>query len=274
MENCPRKEAYKPLGREVRRFYVDVHTSANGRRGKPHVVFDGHQCVRTSRLVDVPAGEGDEVYVDVIPSTMYDDVSALLGRGVRVFRLKRTDIIAVYRDRLSLSKNDENDATTLSMMDRDCFIEVTAVYVELMKLVHEYYKQLSLLTLMKQLDASPELIRLARKNKDKLACRIVKKAKTTIKEYDKVCRELGLTDKSRYGKAALADLLLNVDFTAGLRKIICYVGLYNPSNGKYNHRLKTAIHSLAISYYRRQRVKAKEVRQLLKKIKQIAGGPA
>ncbi|MEM1980906.1 MAG: hypothetical protein QW137_09950 [Candidatus Caldarchaeum sp.] len=206
---------------------------------------------------------------------MYDDVSTLLTRGVRVFRLKRTDLIAAYRERLSLAKSHENDAIVLSTMDAGCFKNVTVEYIELMKLVHEYYKQLSLLTLMKQLDASVELIRLARKNKDKLAYQIVKKAKTTIKEYDKVCRELGLTDKSRYGKAALADLLLNVDFTAGLRKIICYVGLYNPNNGKCNHRLKTAAHSLAISYYRRQRVKAKEVRQLLKKIKQImAGGPA
>ncbi|MEM1948829.1 MAG: hypothetical protein QW240_08895, partial [Candidatus Caldarchaeum sp.] len=78
-----------------------------------------------------------------------------------------------------------------------------------------------------------------------------------------------------YGKAALADLLLNVDFTAGLRKIICYTGLYKPNNRKYNHRLKQAAHSLAISHYRKNKVKAKDVRQLLKKIKQImAGGPA
>ncbi|MEM2652042.1 MAG: hypothetical protein QXU87_08200, partial [Candidatus Caldarchaeum sp.] len=99
MENCPRKEAYKPLGREVRRFYVDVHASANGgRRARPHVVFDGHRCVMTSRLVDVPAGEGDEVYLDVIPSTMYDEFSALLSRGVRVFRL--TDLLTAYRERL------------------------------------------------------------------------------------------------------------------------------------------------------------------------------
>ncbi|MEM4281766.1 MAG: hypothetical protein QW470_05400 [Candidatus Caldarchaeum sp.] len=102
-----------------------------------------------SRLVDVPAYEGDEVYLDVVHPVMYDDVSALLGRGVRVFRLRRTDIIAAYRDRLSLSKNDENDATTLSMMDGDCFVEVTVEYVGLMKLIDQYHKQLNILKLLK-----------------------------------------------------------------------------------------------------------------------------
>ncbi|MEM1953224.1 MAG: hypothetical protein QXG52_05920 [Candidatus Caldarchaeum sp.] len=92
--------------------------------------------------MDVPAGEGDEVYVDVIPSTMYDDVSTLLSRGVRVFRLRRTDIIAAYRDRFSLPKNDENDAKILSMVEGECFVDVSAKYVELMKLLEEYNKQL------------------------------------------------------------------------------------------------------------------------------------
>ncbi|MEM1948365.1 MAG: hypothetical protein QW240_06505, partial [Candidatus Caldarchaeum sp.] len=75
-------------------------------------------------------------------------------------------------------------------------------------------------------------------------------------------------------KVALADLLLHVDFTTGLRKIICYTGLYKPNNRKYNHRLHQAAINLAISHYRKNKVKAKDVRQLLKKIKQIAGGPA
>ncbi|MEM4303037.1 MAG: hypothetical protein QXQ70_03970 [Candidatus Caldarchaeum sp.] len=102
-----------------------------------------------SRLVDVPAAEGDEVYLDVVHPAIYDDVSALLSRGVRVFRLRRTDIIAAYRDRLSLSKNDENDATTLSMMDGGCFVEVTVEYVGLKKLIAQYHKQLNILKLLK-----------------------------------------------------------------------------------------------------------------------------
>ncbi|MEM2238222.1 MAG: hypothetical protein QXR26_05580 [Candidatus Caldarchaeum sp.] len=102
-----RKQVYEPLGRVGRRFYADVHTSADGGRGaRPHAVFDGHHCVRMSRLVDVPAAEGDEVYVDIIPSTIYDDVSALLSRSVKIFRLRRLDLIAAYRERLSLSKSD------------------------------------------------------------------------------------------------------------------------------------------------------------------------
>ncbi|MEM2581258.1 MAG: hypothetical protein QXK69_00280 [Candidatus Caldarchaeum sp.] len=210
-EMRPRKEAYKPLGREARRFYVDVHAFANGgRRARPHVVFDGHHCVRTSRLVDVPAAEGDEVYVDIIPPTMYDDVSALLSRDVRVFRLKRTDLLTAYRERLSLSKNDENDAKILSMMDGGCFVEVTVEYVGLMKLIDEYTEQLKLPRLLKLFKTSAEAVKPIDRDKDRLARQIIRMAKTTLHRYDETCRQLGLTYKSLYGKAALADLLLHV----------------------------------------------------------------
>ncbi|MEM2236939.1 MAG: hypothetical protein QW351_01010 [Candidatus Caldarchaeum sp.] len=180
-----------------RRLYVDVHTSADGGRGaRPHAVFDGHRCVRMSRLVDVPAAEGDEVYLDVVHPAMYDDVSALLSRGVRVFRLRRTDLIAAYRNRLSLSKNDENDAKVLSMMGRDCFKEVTAEYVELMKLIDEYHKQLNLLKLVKQFKASAEAVNLFRKNKQRVARQIISMATNTISIYRPLCETLGLSDDS------------------------------------------------------------------------------
>ncbi|MEM0481744.1 MAG: hypothetical protein QXM16_02505, partial [Nitrososphaerota archaeon] len=273
----PRKEVYKPLGRVGRRFYVDVHASANGRGGaRPHIVFDGDKCVRMARLVDIPAVEGDEVYVDVIPPTMYEDVSALLRRGVRVFRLRRTDLIAAYRDRLSLPKNDENDAKLLSMLDRDCFVEVIVECVELMKLIAEYHKQLNILKLLRQLEAPAEAINIIRRNKIKLARQIISMANISISRYRNLCEVLKLSDNCLYGKVALADILLHVDFTTKLRRIICYIGLYRPNNGKYNHRLKQAANSLAISYYRKNRIKAREVRELLKKIKNYvrAGGPA
>ncbi|MEM2801185.1 MAG: hypothetical protein QXR26_09065 [Candidatus Caldarchaeum sp.] len=225
--------------------------------------------------MDVPAGEGDEVYLDVIPSTMYDDVSALLSRGVRVFRLKRTDLIAAYRERLSLAKSHENDAIVLSTMDAGCFKNVTVEYIELMKLVHEYHKQLNILKLLKQFKASAEAVKPIRRNKDRLARQIISMATNTMSIYRPLCETLGLSDDCLYGRVALADLLLHVDFTTKLRKILCYVGLYKPNNGKYNHRLHQAAINLAISHYRRRRIKAREARQLLKTIKQtMTGGPA
>ncbi|MEM2225418.1 MAG: hypothetical protein QXR47_04855 [Candidatus Caldarchaeum sp.] len=188
--------------------------------------------------------------------------------------MRRTDLIAAYRNRLSLSKNDENDAKILSMMGRDCFKEVTAEYVELMKLIDEYYKQLNLLKLVKQFKASAEVVNLFRKNKRRVACQIISMATNTISIYGPLCETLCLSDDSLYGKVALADLLLHVDFTAKLRSILCYVGLYKPNNGRYSHQMNQAIHSLAISYYRKHRVKAKEVRQLVRKIRNYvrAGG--
>ncbi|MEM3081494.1 MAG: hypothetical protein QXV14_05845 [Candidatus Caldarchaeum sp.] len=55
--------------------FIDVHASVDrGRRGGQHLVFDRRFCVREARLVDFLAVEGDEVYVDLIPSATYDGV--------------------------------------------------------------------------------------------------------------------------------------------------------------------------------------------------------
>ncbi|MEM4303038.1 MAG: hypothetical protein QXQ70_03975 [Candidatus Caldarchaeum sp.] len=114
-----------------------------------------------------------------------------------------------------------------------------------------------------------------RRNKDRLARQIISMATNTISIYRPLCETLGLSDGCLYGKVALADLLLHVDFTAKLRSILCYVGLYKPNNGRYSHQMNQASQSLAISYYRKRRVKAKEVRQLVRKIRNYvrAGGP-
>ncbi|MEM1946681.1 MAG: hypothetical protein QXF95_06670, partial [Candidatus Caldarchaeum sp.] len=89
------------------------------------------------------------------------------------------------------------------------------------------------------------------------ARQIIRMATNTISISGLYAR-LSVYQMTLYGKVALADLLLHVDFTAKLRNILCYVGLYKPNNGKYNHRMKQAIQSLAISHYRKHRVKARE----------------
>lgn len=63
---------------------------------------------------------------------------------------------------------------------------------------------------------------------------------------------------------ALADILLSIDFNRGLRKIICYTGLYKPNNGRYNHEMTREVQSLVISFYQKHQVKAKETRKMLK----------
>lgn len=255
------------------KFYVDVH--ANGRR-KLHVVFDGMRFFKVGRLTDIPLEAGDVLYMDVLSQTIYEDVLNLLSKGVKVYRLRRTYTIKEFRSHMSFEKTDENDAKLLSSIGEEHFTEVTVPFIELMKLLDEYYIYLHALKTLRQHKNSSEQFheaRLAiRRGKDRLAKEIVKKAEDVIPEYRKLCETLRL---SYYGKVALADLLLHVDFSRKLRKILCYVGLYKPNNGRYNHRMKKATISLAISHYRKHRLKAREARLLLKTIKQtLAGGPA
>ncbi|MEM2238586.1 MAG: hypothetical protein QXR26_07645 [Candidatus Caldarchaeum sp.] len=121
-----------------------------------------------------------------------------LSRGVRVFRL--TDLLTAYRERLSLSKNDENDVKVLSMMDGDCFTDVTAEYVKLKKILDEYNKQLNLLKLLKQLKAPAETVKLIRRKKERLARQIIRMAKITLNKYDAICRQLGYHTKASMEK--------------------------------------------------------------------------
>ncbi|GBC69022.1 hypothetical protein HRbin01_00713 [archaeon HR01] len=169
-------------------------------------------------------------------------------------------------------------------METTMFRDVSTEFLEMTRLISLYRQVSRSLVLTKQMIANfgdkhmfyPVLQEL-KKQKDRVARRIIKLAKQTHPEYKKLTKVLGI-DKRRslYGKTALATLLAYVDFSNGLRKILCYVGNYYPHNGKYNPTLKKAAESLTMSVLQKRRCPTgKEIRQVLKTIRTtLAGGQA
>lgn len=52
--------------------------------------------------------------------------------------MRDTSLIKQYRDMLGLAKTDENDALTLSIIQRDAFREITTEEVKLRKLLLQF----------------------------------------------------------------------------------------------------------------------------------------
>nr|BAL45426.1 hypothetical protein HGMM_F14A09C06 [Candidatus Caldarchaeum subterraneum] len=269
------------------RFYADIHRLANKRRKNKteeeyHVyTTDGVEFGKAERIADIPAKSGDELYVDVIPVELTDEFIGLLRRGVRVYRLRRLDLLPSHRNG---SKSARNDVLAMMSMDASMFKEITPEFLEMTRLISLYRQISRSLVFTKQVMANfsnkrtihPVLLEL-RRQKDRVARKIVELAKMTYPEFNMLTTILGINTKnSLYGKAALAILFTYVDFGRGLRKILCYAGIYRPNDGKYNKLLKEAAESLTISVKRRQRIKAKEIRQILKTIRTtlMAGGQA
>ncbi|MEM4297894.1 MAG: hypothetical protein QW815_05965 [Nitrososphaerota archaeon] len=94
--------------------------------------------------------------------------------------------------------------------------------IRLRNLIMEYNKYSRLLKTMKQLDkgskAFSEAGRIIQGEKDRLASKIVEMAETAIPDYKSICEALELPLESLYGRVALADMLLNIDSSRGLRR--------------------------------------------------------
>ncbi|MEM1944590.1 MAG: hypothetical protein QW756_00620 [Nitrososphaerota archaeon] len=114
--------------------------------------------------------------------------------------------------------------------------------MELRILISKYNKALKNCKMLKQSgEEYVESYRLIKRRKDELAKLIVTKAEEVILKDREVCQGLGLSRKSLYGKVALANILISIDFSRGFRKILCYSGLYKPNHGRYSHRIRHSV---------------------------------
>ncbi|MEM0375609.1 MAG: hypothetical protein QXP43_04800 [Nitrososphaerota archaeon] len=242
-----------------KKFYADVHWR------KDHVVVADGVVMRFKELSDIPAQAGDELYVDAIQLTRYQEFEKLLARGIRIFYLKRTDVIKKYRE----TKSDENDVKALMRIPQQFFRELTENELKIRMLLHEYRMTKGQLKLVKQLSRQAgdeetkvhynQLIRSLRRRKDKLAREIDSLARSFLPIHQ-ISERLGINSKRcLYGRVALVQLLLFVDFSLGLRKVMSYCWL--------NKTLREAVNSLTVSVKRRRKIKRKEVREVLKTIK-------
>jgi hypothetical protein len=128
---CPSSDkAQAPWGKEVRRFFCDIHkTKKNRERYRITYTTDGTTYRHVDSFAEIPAKAGDMVFVDTIPLQHTDGVIELLKRGVEVYYLRRLTIQKRKRDELKLPKTTRGDIKALMVIDRRWFRKVSECFV-------------------------------------------------------------------------------------------------------------------------------------------------
>ncbi|MEM2334506.1 MAG: hypothetical protein QXZ62_08080, partial [Candidatus Caldarchaeum sp.] len=93
---------------------------------------------RVSRVSEIPAEQGDELYVDTIPVELTDEFIEVLRRGVKVLYLRRLNILAERCEELGLSKTSRNDIRTMMAIEPKWFREVDENFLVMRQLVSDY----------------------------------------------------------------------------------------------------------------------------------------
>jgi hypothetical protein len=92
------------------KFYADVHrTKKNSGRYGITYTTDGTTFRHVDSFSGMPAGPGDQVFVDTLPVQHTYGVIELLRKGVEVYYLRRFTLIEKARRELRLPKNARGD---------------------------------------------------------------------------------------------------------------------------------------------------------------------
>lgn len=247
---------------EMRRiYYVDVANSPNSkkRKNKVHVVYDGEQCFRIKSLTELK--DAEEIYLDAIFPSIYNEVHELLKSGVKVYLLKDSKTVKEMRERSKLKKSDENDATILSLIPRNKFRKLTEWWLSLEVAVIEYKRITSLIKLLKQWlstggfnqDINKDVERLITKLRrakwkaTKEIIQIIKKNPTYGELYQRILEELGLKRS-----AILPLLITKLPLHLSIQKLKVYLG-FTPNTKRRRHRLRELLSALAVSVYKNKK---------------------
>jgi len=85
------------------KFYVDVHRGMRSVEGfRITYSTDGKAFKHVDSFSGIPAGPGDQLFVDTIPPSHTDGVIELLGRGVEVYYLGRLTLLEEVRSEYKL----------------------------------------------------------------------------------------------------------------------------------------------------------------------------
>jgi len=247
-------------------YYADVHrTRRNGEGFRITFTTDGTSFKHVDSFADVPAREGDAVFVDTLPLHHTDGVIELLRRGVEVYYLRRLTLIARRREELRLPKTARGDIKALMAIEQKWFRRVTEDFLVVRRMVVTY--RLLMRThqqfMSKYRAVSEEERRVLRpvvkaleQQMDELAKRIVNEAGRRYPAYNRLVERLGIHD-SLAGKEALAELLTYIDFKKALRGLKMLLGLYRPVPPRkkrhwriYSRDLRQSLHRLAMAYYK------------------------
>jgi len=245
-------------GEAMALYYADVHrTRRNGEGFRITFTTDGVSFRHVDSFADVPAREGDAVFVDTLPLQHTDGVIELLRRGVEVYYLRRLTLISRKREELRLPKTERGDVKALMAIDGKWFRRVTEDFLVMRRMVVTYrslmgtYQQF----MNKYRAVSEEERRVLRpvvkaleQQMEELAMKIAEEAGRRFPVYNKLVEELGIS--SLEGMEALAEIITYLDHSKGFRKTASLFGLFKPVRGKkkiYSGHLRKALQRLTAS---------------------------
>lgn len=222
--------------------------------------------------------------MDVIPIELTDQFLELVGKGVRVFYLRRLTLLASKREGLHLSKTARNNVRILMAIDGRWFREVDDNFLVLRRVISSYRglhkAQQRLTNVMKALDddsgdLGKETVKFLENQKKDIAIIIVDETSKRIPAYTKAVEALAITgDNYLLAREALAELMTYVDFSKGIRKNLDYLGLYKTDGNKdkpkrYSGALLNALQRLTMALKGTGMIKTRDEKQTIKEIRRV-----
>jgi hypothetical protein len=286
---CPSPDkAHAPV-EWVRRFFCDVHRRAkNGEGYRITFTMDGITFRHVDSFTDIPAREGDKIYIDTIPLNHTDGAIELLRRGVELYCLRRLTLVGKKREELKLPKTTRGDIRTLMGLEERWFRKLSEDFLIMRRLIsayrtmlktHQQYLNRYRAVSEKERSGLKPVIDVLEKQMNIMAEEIAEEACRRYPAYNKLVEELGIDGKVS-AMEALAELMTYIDFAKsplrGLKKLL---GLYKPVKSKkrkywriYDGRLHQAATRLAITYYKtscKTTPNGRHCWQLIRQIKQL-----
>jgi hypothetical protein len=269
--------------RRVLKFYVDVHRGMRSVEGfRISYSTDGKAFKHVDSFSGIPAGPGDQLFVDTLPVQHTDGVIELLGRGVEVYYLGRLTLIEKVRGELRLPKSARGDIRALMSIEERWFRSVTEGFLVLRRMILAHRSLLKthqqLLNKYKALsDVEKEVLKSTIKSlevqMEELAKQIAEEACKRYPAYNRLVDELGIRGNIK-SQEALAELITYLDPSKGFRKTRNLLGLFKPIRGGrkiYSGHLRRALQRLTASANNTTtfQLTAKKEKQMLSKIWRI-----
>jgi hypothetical protein len=205
-------KAQAPVGEGVRRFFCDVHRKAkNGEGYRITFTMDGITFRHVDSFTDIPAREGDKIYIDTLPLQHTDGAIGLLRRGVELYCLRRLTLVEKKRGELKLPKTTRGDIKTLMGLEERWFRKLSEDFLIMRRIISTYRCMLRthqrLLNIGKATETGfKHTIKSLEEEMDEIASKIAEEAGRRCPAYNKVVEVLGIHG-SPSALAALAEVL-------------------------------------------------------------------
>jgi len=232
------------------KFYADVHRSKRNDEGyRITYTTDGITFKHIDSFSEIPAGPGDQLFVDTIPPSHTDGAIELLRRGVEIYYLRRLTLLSKVREELKLPKSSRGDIKALMSIEERWFRRVTEDFLVMRRMILAHRSLMKthqeLLNKYKVLsDAEREVLRPVIKSlevqMEEMARTIAEEADRRLPAYNRLVEALGVSDPSAL--EALAEVLLPE--WRSWRRIRNFFGLWRRDKNTYFHRSKAARHAL------------------------------